>query len=351
MMRRLAILATLLPVAATAGMLTAAAPAGAALPDKFAFVQWNGAATVATGTVPAATTVAVGPPGRYRILFPGAAAARGVVHVTAINVIPHWCQANIWGPAGADEVVYVDCYRAGGIPDFTPFAAIFESSSPPTFAISGRFGYVDAQPTGALVSQFNSAGALNTVTPLAVGSWLVRMPALSTPGPVDGSLQATAVNAAPARCKVARWSSAPAGQQILVNCYGPTGLPLNTRFTLTYQYQQSLYGAAWPPRYFGYLWNAPPLGPASTNFNSQLGPAANTLLPAGTGLSLVRFPLLAVPPATVQVTATGPTSDFCNLLQQWVYSGGDIWVRDVVCYTNAGVRVDSGFLISANSAS
>ncbi|MGI5246739.1 hypothetical protein [Dactylosporangium sp. CA-139066] len=349
MMRRLATLATLLPALAV-GVLVAAAPASAALPDRFAFVQWNGSATVPTGTTPAATTVVTGPPGRYRILFPGAGASRGVVHVTAINEVPHWCQANTWGPAGADEVVYVDCYKAGGSPDFTPFTAIFESSSPPTIAINGRFGYVDAQPTGALVSQFNSSGAVNSVTPVGVGAWLVKMPNLSTPGPVDGSLQATAVNVAPARCKVAKWSSAPSGQQILVNCYGPGGAPLDTRFTLTYQYQQSLYGAGWPPKYFGYLWNAPPLGPASTNFNSVLGPAVNTLMPAGTGLSLVKFPQLAVTPATVQVTATGPASDFCNLIMPWMYSGTDIIVRDVACYTNAGARIDSGFLISANSA-
>jgi len=332
------------------GVLTAAAPANAALPDKFAFVQWNGAATVPTGTTPAATSVVTGPPGRYRILFPGAAAARGVVHVTAINDAPYWCQANTWGPAGADEFVYVDCYKAGGVPAFTPFTAIFESSSPPTLAINGRFGYVDSLATGALVSQFNSSGAVNSVSPLGVGQWLVKMPNLSTPGPVDGSLQATAVNGAASRCKVAKWSSSGAGQQILVYCFAPSGAPMNTRFTLTFQYQQSLYGAGWPPKYFGYLWNAPPLGPASTNFNSQLGSGVNTITPAGLGLSLVRFPRLAVTPATVQVTATGPAPDFCNLLTAWAYLGGDLVVRDVACYTNAGARIDSGFLISANSA-
>jgi hypothetical protein len=350
MMRRLAVMATLLPTAVV-GVLASAAPASAALPDKFAFVQWNGAATVPTGTTPAATTVVTGPPGRFRILFPGAGAAKGVVHVTAVNDVPHWCQANVWGQAGLDEVVYVDCYKAGGGPDFTPFTAIFESSSPPTIPINGRFGYVDSLPSGSLVSQYNSSGALNSVIHVGVGAWIVNMPALSTPGPVDGSLQATAVNSVPARCKVAKWSSAPSGQQILVNCYyGPTGAPFDTRFTLTFQYQQSLYGAGWPPKYFGYVWNVPPMGPVSTNFNSQLGIGVNSVSYAGTGLSLVKFPRLAIAPATVQVTATGPTSDFCNLLMSWVYSGTDILVRDVACYTNAGVRIDTGSLVSANSA-
>jgi hypothetical protein len=336
-------------MALTAGATAWSAPAGAAMPDSFAFVLWNGTATVATGTTPAATTVVTGPPGRYRIVFPGAAAARGVVHTTAINNAPHWCQANTWGPAGVDEVVYIDCYRAGGAPDFTPFTAFFESSSPPSAAISGRFGYVDSQPTGVLVSQFNSAGALNTVTPGPVGQWLVRFPALGTPGPVDGSLQATAVSPLAARCKVFKWASNMAGQTVLVGCFDAAGAPVNTRFTLTYQYQTSLYGAKIPPKYFGYLWNMPPLGPVPTNFNSVTGPGTNSIAPAGPGLSLLKFPSLAVTPDTVQVTATGPAPDFCGLNTAWFHFPPDTVVRDVNCFTNAGAPVSSGFLISVNS--
>jgi hypothetical protein len=348
MKRPLALLATVV-LALAAGTLAAAAPASAALPDRLAFVLWNGTATVPTGTVPAATTVVTGPPGRYRITFPGAGAPRGVVHVTAINDIPHWCQANAWVQSGVDEIVYVDCYRAGGVPSFTPFTAFFESSSPPPPGINGRFGYVDAQPNGALVSQYNSSGAFNSVAPLGVGVWEVRMPNLSTPGPVDGSLQATAVSPVAARCKVLRWSSGPAGQVVYVGCFNAAGAPVNTRFTLTYQYQASLYGAGWPPRYFGYLWYAPPVGPASTNFNSQLGPAANTLMPGGLGLYLVTFPRIGVTPDTVQVTAAGNNSNFCSLQWFWGHGGMNTVVRNVACFTNAGARVDTGFLISANS--
>ncbi|MFI5906051.1 hypothetical protein [Dactylosporangium sp. NPDC051541] len=346
MMRLLARGATLL-MALSAGALAWTAPASAAMPDRFAFVLWDGTATVATGTTPAATTVVTGPPGRYRIVFPGAAAPRGVVHVTAINAAPHWCQANTWGPSGVDEVVYIDCYKAGGAPDFTPFTAFFERSSPPNIAINGRFGYVDAQPTGALVDSFNSMGGLNSVTPGPVGQWTVKFPALGTPGPVDGSLQATAVSPTAARCKVFKWASNASGQTVLVGCFDALGAPVNTRFTLTYQYQTSLYGASWPPKYFGYLWNRPPLGPASTNFNSTGG--VNGIGPAGTGLYLLKFPNLAVTPDTVQVTAAGPTSDFCGLNGAWFHFPPDTVVRDVNCFTNAGTPINTGFLISVNS--
>ena len=348
MMRMWARVATLL-LALTAGATAWSAPASAAMPDSFAFVLWNGSATVATGTTPAASTVVTGPPGRYRIVFPGKAAPRGVVHVTAINNIPHWCQANTWGPSGVDEVVYVDCYKAGGTPDFTPFTAFFESSSPPSAAITGRFGYVDSLATGVLVSQFSSVGAPNTVTPGPPGQWLVKFPGLGTPGPLDGSLQATAVSPAAARCKILKWSSAAAGQTVLVGCFDALGAPLNTRFTLTYQYQTSLYGAKIPPKYFGYLFNAPPLGPVSTNFNSVGGPGVNTLTPAGLGLSLLRFPGLSFTADTVQVTAAGTNSDFCSLNTAWFHFPPDTVVRDVNCFTNAGAPVGTGFLTSVNS--
>ena len=331
---------------ALAGADTAAQ---AAVPDRLGFVLWNGSAPVASGTSPATTTVTVLGVGRYEVLFPGQAAAGGVVHVTAINSAPHWCQVNGFGPSGADEKVLISCHRVGGAPDPSAFSAIFSSSSGPA-AGGGAFGYVNSQVTGALVSQYNSAGLANTASHTSTGQWLVKFPGLATPGPVDGSLQATAVSPqVPARCKVAAWSSSGGSQTVKVSCFDAGGAPLDTQFTLTYQYQRSLYGAVMPPKYFGYLWNSPPLGPASTNFNSQVGPGANTISSSGIGLSLVRFPLLGAPPDDVQVTAAGGGSEFCGLNWAWTYSGTDTIVRDVNCFTNAGAPVNTGFLISDNS--
>ena len=138
---------------------------------------------VGSGTTPAGTTVGVVGTGQYKITFVGAAAAGGVVHVTAINSAPHWCQVNGFGPSGADEVVSISCYRVGGAPDFTGFSAIFSSSSGPASAL-GAFGYVNSMPSGALVSQYNSAGPGNTVTHTATrASGRVKFPGLSTPRP------------------------------------------------------------------------------------------------------------------------------------------------------------------------
>lgn len=334
-------------VAATA--VTASGSATAAVPDKFGFVLYSGGAVVGSGTTPAGTTVAVTGTGQYKIAFAGAARDGGVVHVTAINSSPHWCQVNSFLPSGTDEVVAISCYRPGGAPDFTDFSAIFSASSGPASAV-GAFGYVYSTVGGALLSQYNSAGSVNTVTHTGTGQWDVKFANLGTPGPIDGSLQATAVSppVVPARCKVLSWNSSSAAQVAQVTCYDASGALADSQFTLTYQYQRSLYGGAIPPKYFGYLWNKPIGGPIATNYNSILGPGGNTLS-AGT-LSLVTFPKIGVLPDDIQVTGSGPGSDFCGLNFAWAHSGSDTIVRDVNCFTNSGAPSAAGFLISDNSA-
>jgi len=344
----------LLAGALTAGALAATvvssnSSASAAVPDRFGFVLYSGGAVVGSGTTPAGSTVGVIGVGQYKITFVGAARDGGVVHVTAINSAPHWCQVNGFGPSGADEVVTISCHRVGGAPDFTDFSAIFSASSGPASAV-GAFGYVNSTPGGGLISQYNSAGLGNTVTHTGIGQWSVKFPGLSTPGPIDGSLQATAVSqvSVPARCKVLSWTSSASGQVAQVTCYDAGGVLADTQFTLTYQYQRSLYGGAIPPKYFGYLWNKPIGGPVSTNYNSIVGPGANTLS-AGT-LSLVTFPRIGVLPDDIQVTGSGPGSDFCGLNFAWTHAGSDTIVRDVNCFTNSGAPSAAGFLISDNSA-
>lgn len=176
--------------AAMLALIGAVAVAGtsaqAAVPDKFGFVLWNGA-VVGTGTTPAATTVTNLGSGRYQVPFAGQAAAAGVVHVTAINKIPHWCQAESWGPAGTDEAVVIRCYRVGPVLDNTPFTAIFFQST--GLSGFGPYGYVDAKPTGGTFSQYNSTGLTDVVTHGPTGQWDVKFPGIRRVG-VRGSVAA-----------------------------------------------------------------------------------------------------------------------------------------------------------------
>jgi hypothetical protein len=337
----------------------AASPAQAAVPDGHGFVLWNGAAVVPSGTWPPASTVTPLGAGLYRIVFPGQAARGGVVHVTAVNGGPAWCQAVRWGPSGADELAYVRCHRPGtNVGLDSPFTAIFASSSPPD-GIPGHYGYVHAQANGTIVSEYNSTiGGGNIVTPTGVpGEWVVEFPKLGTPGPFDGSLQVTAVNVElGAHCEIARWASTPTSQFVAVFCFDAFGNKRDTAFNLTYQYERALFGPIGPPKFFGYLWNMSPppvpnVGPVTTNFNSQFGLGVNTIISSGPGMSLVVFRGLAQRPDTVQVSPFGHSGEICNLQAPWGYSGTSVLVRNVACYTSAGVRTESGHFTTYNSES
>jgi hypothetical protein len=335
-----------------AGFLTVVAPADAAVPDRKGWALWNqtAGAVVPSGTWPGGSTVVPTAFGRYQVKLVGQGAPQGVVHVTAINNAPHWCQADNWGVSGADQIINVSCYRVGGALDVSSFSVFFvRASGGPA---PGPYGYVDSGAGGGTISQYNSTGAGNTSTNLGVGQYQVKFPGLVAGGTLDGSVQVTAVNPQQgARCKIRNWVSSGAGQDVNVLCFNAAGSLLNTRFTVTYQYKVSLYGAAIPPKYYGYFLNQPPAGPASTNLNSVLGLGANTILSAGLGLSMVTFPRIAFPQNTVQVTAYGSNSNFCGLNTFWTNStsGPDLIVRDVNCFTNAGAPVNTGFTVSANS--
>jgi hypothetical protein len=343
--RRLATATAALLVLTGAALFTGGAPAVAAVPDRVGFVLWNGV-VVASGTSPAGTSVVPLGVGRYQVKFVGQGIAGGVVHVTAINASPHWCQVESFAPSGPDEIVVIRCYRPGGALDNSAFTAIFfEASGPGAF---GPYGYVDAKPLGSFFTQYNSVGAVNTVTRLTTGLYNVKFPGLATSGPRDGSLQATAVNAVTgAHCVIVGWASNTSGQNVGVNCFDSFGASLDTQFELTFQYKQSLYGSIAPPKYFGYIWWAPGAGPATTNYNSQVG--ANVPSPAGTGLVTIKFPQLAQLPDTVQVTATGSAPNFCSLNSIWAHVTPDTVVRDVFCFTVNGTPVNNGFTASDNS--
>ncbi|WP_433243643.1 hypothetical protein ACQPYK_40200 [Streptosporangium sp. CA-135522] len=342
-----------------AGLTAVAASAQAAVPNRWGFAHVNLTSGIPdpahqAGSWGAGFNVSVSPGGvgQTYVKFPQLAIDGGVVHVTAIAQTAYWCQAQKWGPSGPDLIAVVQCYKYGGGPVFTPYTIVFEQSTG-ILPAPQAFGYVHYN--GSLVAtQFNSSGAANGVTPLGVGVWNVTLPGLGSPGP-EGNVQVTAVNPInPARCKVGGWGSAPGAQTVQVRCHNATNVPFNTGWTLTYQRQRAITGAAIPPKNFAYTFDNTPANPGpyapvppGVNYNSQ--GAVNTVQTAGTGQRMVIFPAVGVLPDHVQVTAYGTGPEFCNLVTLWNTSGGTAIVRNVVCY-NAGTRVDQPSLTTYTSA-
>ncbi|MEV4377770.1 hypothetical protein [Streptosporangium sp. NPDC049644] len=339
-------------------LATGVTAAQAAVPDRWGFAVVDVTSGIPNpshqaGSWPGGFNVTVSPGGvgQTFVRFPQIATTKGVVHVTAISQTAYWCQVQKWGPAGADLVVAVQCYRYGGAPISTPYSIVFEESTG-LLPAPEALGYVYYDGT-SIVNQFNSAGAGNAVAG-GGGSWTVTLPGLGSAG-FAGNLQVTAVDSVqPARCKVAGWIPSGGVQTVQVRCHNATSAPLNTGWTLTYQRERAITGAAIPPKNFAYTFdntpaNPGPYGPVppAVNYNSQGG--LNTVQSSGVGQRMVLFPIVGVLPDHVQVTAYGPGPEFCNLQTLWATSGGTAYVRNVVCYS-AGTRLDYPSLVTYTSA-
>ncbi|WP_283137560.1 hypothetical protein [Rhizohabitans arisaemae] len=335
-----------------------APPANASVPNVWGFAYVNVAAGVPSlahqaGSWAPGLNVSVAPgglPGQTIVKFPGIGVPGGVVHTTAVVDAPHWCQVEKWGPSGTDEVVSVRCYQYGGAPAFAPFTVVFQESSGPLPAPKA-FGYVHWGGL-AVATQYNSALAVNTVTPVTTGRWDVALPGLGSAG-LSGNVQVTAVNTTrPVRCKVARWSGNLAQQNIRVHCFDGTLNPYNTGWTLTYHRERAITGMALPPKNFAYTFDnnpalSPYVPPAPVNYNSQS--AVNTIQTSGVGLRLVTFPQVGTRPDHVQVTAYGSGPEYCHLQGLWFTTGVDAYVRNVSCW-NATTRQPKESLVTYTSA-
>lgn len=338
---------------AAAGAVLWTQPAQAAVPDRFGFALWSGG--VVSQASPAGTTVSPGvPAGRWTVKFPGQGIAGGVVHVTAVHdalSAPNgrFCQAEKWGPDAAippNEIVQVACYRTTGALDPAPgFSVQFSASSGP--AGGGLYGYMYNSAGCAILAGYNSLGFGLTCTHAGVGLYSIGFTGMGTAGPQDGGIQVTAVNSAvAARCKVGSWLSSPNGQFFRILCHNHLGALADTAFTATYQFKRSLYGPAFPPNRFAYIWNMPGPGPAGTNYNSIAGSSA---WGGGPPVWTVKhYGLFTTAPANSQVTAFGTTPDFCGLHKPWTSAGTDVIVT-VNCFDNAGNPINSGFTNSFSS--
>ncbi len=361
--RRLAAVASVIGVAAGLAA-TAAGPAQAAVPNKWGFAFVNKPAvpgipdpTHQAGSWPAAFKVhsAPGAVGRVLVTFPRIASKGGVVHVTAVNAGPVWCQAEKWGPSGPNEAVVVRCHKAGGAPVFSPFTVLYTTSTKGPFPAGRAYGYVHFQPSAGIVATFNSVGAANMVAPGPVGVWVVRMPGLGS-STWAGNVQVTAVDpSGPAKCEIAGWAAAASGQRFLVRCFNGGSAPLKTGWTLSYQRGRSIFGGQ--PKMFAYTFNNKPSipgpyapTPGPVNFNSLGG--TNTVRRAGLGLSLVQFPRVGVLPNTVLVSPFKVGPGFCNLLTLWATSAASaqVTVRDVACYNAAGAHATTASFITYTSS-
>ena len=334
-------------------------PAQAAVPDAWGFAfmhnsapppgtildvtrQWGSWKTAFPADWATVTQIGVG---RYRVTFPHIASTRGVVHVTAVSGDARWCQVMTWFASGVNELVDVQCYRNGGVPAPARFSIVYGTSSgAPTS--SGAFGYVFANLLGGTINSYNSAGLVNTVSKFGPGQYKVTLPGLAGAAVgLAGDVQVTSVHPnSPRRCKVANFARVGAGYSIIVYCHDQANVLTDSWFDLTFQDKRAIFGGLAPPKNIAYLWTG---GGGATNYNSQGG--ANTVISSGVGQYLVQFGLVGVAQTDVQVTAYGPSPDYCILQEVWGFSGTTVVVRNVFCFNGAGVPTPNQFFVTYTS--
>jgi hypothetical protein len=353
--RRLVGSTAALALGALAVLGAPAGPAAAATPDAYGFayldqpsqpigVPFAPDASHQFTTSGPAVTVTRNSTGFYTVRFPGIGKPTGVAHVTAVTEAPVWCQILKYAMSGPDELVDVACVRVGWAVVDSRFTVMFSSSSVPP-APPGGYAYLLSNPLGAVLDSYNSAAGPNSISHGPPGEYKVFLSGLGSSS-ITGGLQVTAVNSgAPARCKVATWTTSPNGVSILVRCFDAFGTLADSGWTLSYQNKRAITGGISPPNRFGYIFDLG--GGPGTNFNS--GGGTNTVVPAGTGLRLVTFPVVGALQDHVQVTAVGPTGEWCALLTIWATSGGNATVRDVICFSVTGTLSTQPSLVTYTS--
>jgi hypothetical protein len=307
-------------------------PAWTALPGPYQYGSWA-AGPVATGGKFAL--------GRFLVKFPNiAAGARGNVHVTAVAGDGRFCETVRWYASGLDQIVDVQCFKAGGFQTDTPFTVLWTLSSGVVPAAS-TYASVQVSTPGAIIQQYNSTGGPVLVTPSPVGYYSIRFSGVGVAGVQAGNIQVTAVqpNAQSRRCKVVRWTTSGTDVVALVACFNPvTGALIDSDFVASFHRRRAV--TATTPTYFGYV--ASPFT-AQTNFNSLYGFGANSI-----GGMVIKYPDLHQKETHSQVTAYGDSSNYCGLEKLWTDAGGTALVS-IACFTNAGVPVADRYLSTFTS--
>jgi hypothetical protein len=183
--------------------------------------------------------------------------------------------------------------------------------------------------------------SVNEVCSDDTGVYSVYLPNL---GATAGTVQVTAYGSDGVYCKVAGWAPDGTRQRVKVRCFGPTGNPADSRFTVSYTNRT---GTSTRP--LVYVFASQPAAasytpPANYQYNST--GAANTITKqAGTaGVYTINAPDVAGATGNVQVTAYGPGSEWCTAWN-WANSGTALRIQ-VRCWSATGAPADSKFTMT-----
>jgi hypothetical protein len=201
--------------------------------------QWNSAG--------GAISITRSSPGVYLVNFPGQTQPGGTVEVTAYGADDHFCKVQGWVARTFSQQVAVTCFTAAGSPADSYFTAIYTTGSPNGVP---SFGYAWAdQPTNpsytasstrsrVVVQNLGDYGPVS-VTRYSPGVYAVLFQGLQVTQSHPSHVKITGYGSTADTCKVTGWNSFAAS--VGVACFGPTGAPVDTSFTVTYSTDLSAF--------------------------------------------------------------------------------------------------------------
>jgi hypothetical protein len=302
------------------------------------------------GGGPIIVTKVAGTSGRYMVKFTGISAFlgnRSTVHVTSKYSSETACK-----PVAAylvSETVEVRCFRLGtGAPENSKFSLLVTRNyDDRAFAYANRATATDYSPASR--GSWNPAGAQKVVR-TGVGQYRVtfnNLPAQLPPN-VVGHVQVNAVGTDNAYCNVHNWGWNTGSPNLFVDvrCYqGPTGAPVDRRFTVLF---------VQPAPHLAYAWADKPTSPWYVphdyySWNPAIG-GLNIERQAVGAYKVVwgragAYPHIAHTNGFAQVTAFGSNAQckFITAGREGQYRNNQ--VAYVACFAPSGTRVDSRFMV------
>ncbi|MDQ8046975.1 MAG: S8 family serine peptidase [Patulibacter sp.] len=206
----------------------------------------------------------------------------------------------------------------------------------------GRWAFVvstlasTASYTPSVTLQGNSTGASNSVEHTATGWYTVHFPNIGNP--TSANIQVRGWQDSTNRCVPSGSGTSGSTGNVIVRCFTPAGTPVDATFTISIQVNE-----AKATKTSGYLTTidgtTSTTPPAKRQANST--GATNTVNRITTGRYSASFPGFTGAVGNPQVTATGTSGNFCQIVPPLSVSS-----VDVACYSPAGTPADTTFSLS-----
>ncbi|MEZ6038515.1 MAG: hypothetical protein R3F29_13625 [Planctomycetota bacterium] len=296
--------------------------------------------------------------GNYRVVLPGLASPtgspeRGHVQVTPFGASLVRASVLSWGNSGADKIVYVRTYAAGGVQADVPFVLSYNESAAPIDPAIGSGAHVYAGfPTDPLyvpdALYTDSNGRMGpheqeTVRRLGLGQYVVNLPDVA--GSSSSNAQLTPYSLDGHYASIVYWGGdGCGGTDVRIDTFDAAGNPDDARFNLLYLTNR-------PARTPAYAWGKVDVDWTTTTFTAspQYSTAGSSSIFATRHSSVQNRFIVRIPGIARSGGGIVNVCPFGNLqavINSWGKSGDDVLIN-VDLYTPTGSPAPLGaFLFS-----